>query len=119
MSVKTKDISEYLDALNAGMSSTEYFRSNSISEKDSIRIMFWAKKLFAYAASETSESMSGACYNCKYRGCVPGDTHSCCNNSLAIAFGEEHGIRNGWFFHPFNFDPVWLRYCDEFEKEEK
>ncbi len=48
----------------------------------------------------------------------PGDTHSCCSNRLAVAIGDEHGISHGWFFHPFNFDPVWLRYCDGFEEME-
>lgn len=26
-----------------------------------------------------------------------------------------HGIRNGWFIWPVNFDPVWLERCDGFE----
>jgi hypothetical protein len=28
--------------------------------------------------------------------------------------GNSHGIARGWFFHPFNFDPVWLIKCDGF-----
>lgn len=119
MSIKTEDISNYLDALITGMNSTEYFRSNNISGKDSIDIMFNAKKLLAYASLDAGKSMRGACYDCIHRGTIPGDAHSCCHNILAIAFGEEHGIRNGWFFHPFNFDPIWLRYCDGFEAKKK
>ena len=25
-----------------------------------------------------------------------------------------HGIQNGWFVWPVNFDPVWLEHCDGF-----
>lgn len=28
--------------------------------------------------------------------------------------GNAHGIRSGWFQHPFNFDPVWLESCTGF-----
>ena len=73
------------------------------------------------------------CYKCKYRGTVPGDAHSCCkypgNNTdmVAIFMGgsnenasklnikaNAHGVRNGWFMWPINFDPVWLENCDGF-----
>lgn len=27
---------------------------------------------------------------------------------------DDHGARNGWFFWPFNFDPVWLDECGGF-----
>ena len=29
---------------------------------------------------------------------------------------SPHGIRNGWFIFPLNFDPVWLLNCDGFTK---
>ena len=32
--------------------------------------------------------------------------------------GNEHAIRHGWFNWPFNFDPLWLKSCDGFEKTE-
>ena len=32
--------------------------------------------------------------------------------------GNPHGIRNGWFNWPFNFDPIWLEKCDGFTKPE-
>lgn len=32
--------------------------------------------------------------------------------------GNEHGISQGWFTWPFNFDPTWLEACDGFEEEE-
>lgn len=88
-----------------------------------------------------------ACYSCKYRRDCPGSAHSKCahpknqedledslQNVLAIlgsvgrgsgvlsgglnVVGHPHGIRNGWFNYPFNFDPVWLEECDGFELKE-
>ncbi len=32
---------------------------------------------------------------------------------------NDHGIRNGWFVWPVNFDPVWLEHCDGFSMHEK
>jgi len=88
------------------------------------------------------------CYDCKWRGNLVGDTHSCCKHPkngvitdnpigqlLAIlssahridpfqiegglnVVGNLHGIKNGWFNHPFNFDPTWLESCDGFEVKE-
>ena len=85
--------------------------------------------------------MSGPnCYDCIYRGNVPGDAHSTCHHpeiknkndnefgalvqmvsggfvdaarKLKIK-GNSHGIRSGWFFWPANFDPVWLENCEGF-----
>ncbi len=89
------------------------------------------------------------CYKCKHRGSLPGSAHSRCKHPsvgavddplaqmLAIfagvgraapiqadaslnVKGHPHGIRNGWFNWPFNFDPTWLQSCDGFmPKEEK
>ena len=84
------------------------------------------------------------CYECKYRGTVAGSAHSCCNHPkckkieldgvlglLAISGGlppietglnikaNLTGIRGGWFFHPFNFDPVWLEECNGFKNKLK
>jgi hypothetical protein len=85
------------------------------------------------------------CYECKHRRDLPGDSHSACahpafadaNNSFAKVLatfasvgrlapvnvraegcnvvGHPHGIRMGWFNHPFNFDPTWLQSCTGFE----
>ena len=94
--------------------------------------------------------MKANCYECKHRGNVPGDRHSCCNhpsvqvakddpmgqqlatlagvglvspinaksNELNIK-GSPHGIKEGWFNWPWNFDPIWLENCDGFEQKEK
>jgi len=59
------------------------------------------------------------CYKCKFRRNVPGDAHSQCINKYAKVKGHETGIRGGWFFHPFNFDPRWLINCDGFEEQDK
>ncbi len=96
------------------------------------------------------EKMKPNCYECKYRGSVPGDAHSCCNhpafkqekedpfmNVMAIfasagrvqpiqlnsvdgimVKGNAHGIRSGWFNHPWNFDPTWLEECNGFIPKE-
>jgi hypothetical protein len=86
--------------------------------------------------------MKPDCYECKYRGNVPGDAHSCCehpsisvsplteliallgaggpsvSSSLNIE-ADPHGIRSGWFCWPINFDPVWLISCDGFKEKDK
>jgi hypothetical protein len=89
------------------------------------------------------------CYECQYRGAIPGDCHSCCKHPsfgkiaedpmgqlLTILSsakriapiqiegtgitvkGNPHGIKKGWFNHPFNFDPVWLIECSGFKEKE-
>lgn len=37
------------------------------------------------------------------------------NRALAIT-ANPHGVKNGWFSWPFNFDPVWLESCSGFER---
>lgn len=83
------------------------------------------------------ENTKANCYNCKYRGSVPGDCHSSChypgNDTGILSFfssvnrenamklnikGNPHGIKNGWFMWPVNFDPVWLENCDGFEAKQ-
>jgi hypothetical protein len=55
------------------------------------------------------------CYKCEHRCNVPGDCHSACKNWKVNVRGAIHGVRNGWFCWPFDFDPVWLESCDGFE----
>jgi hypothetical protein len=59
------------------------------------------------------------CYDCVHRRDVPGDAHSACANHAAVVTGDRHGVREGWFFWPINFDPVWLRSCDGFAPKEQ
>jgi len=82
--------------------------------------------------------MKANCYECQHRGTVPGDAHSrCCypglksllsdmlssDNTLIMrklnVQGDPHGIKSGWFFWPYNFDPVWLENCDGFTSKEE
>lgn len=86
--------------------------------------------------------MKANCYKCQYRGTIPGDTHSCCKhpalgekqdlfnllegimsgiaqkaaNELQI-MADKHGIQNGWFMWPANFDPAWLTNCNGFTEK--
>ena len=86
------------------------------------------------------------CYKCKWRRDIPGDAHSSCEHPQAAfarddptaglratlatvarvepiqadalnVAGHPHGIKNGWFCWPWNFDPTWLLNCDGFEKK--
>ena len=82
------------------------------------------------------------CYNCIYRGTIPGDAHSRCNHpkvkidknefsAMVDVFagktreaakeldirGNALGIRRGWFMWPANFDPVWLENCNGFKNK--
>ncbi len=85
------------------------------------------------------------CYECKHRDGVPGSAHSRCRhprvdiikgplaeiltimgpragsifsqvNPLGVS-GNAHGIRQGWFNWPYNYDPTWLESCNGFEVE--
>ena len=76
------------------------------------------------------------CYECKHRRTLTYSAHSECKHPaldgkgaiLAIAAimaggrfrpfnltGSAHGMRNGWFSWPLDFDPIWLKTCDAFE----
>lgn len=110
---------EYVNMLIRNRDAAAASLNRNYSEDERLMILMNAKKLFAYAAAEEMQPMCGACYTCKYRGTIPGDAHSCCKNPFAVAIGDESGVKRGWFMHPFNFDPVWLCYCDGYEKKEE
>lgn len=58
------------------------------------------------------------CYKCEFRRSIPGDCHTQCTNPDPEMTGSEHGIQNGWFFYPFNFDPIWkTKECDNFKEK--
>lgn len=86
--------------------------------------------------------MKPNCFDCQYRRNIPGDVHSECvhpaitssdrilapiffmsgRQDIGIAkrlnvLGDQHGIKNGWFLWPLNFDPTWLITCDGFKKK--
>lgn len=61
--------------------------------------------------------MKPNCYDCKFRKDIPGDAHIGCLNTAAHVEGNPHGIRHGWFYWPWNFDPTWLVSCDGFAEK--
>ena len=82
-----------------------------------------------------SDPSNPLCYSCKFRGTVPGSAHSMCNispdtsmvDSLLVGMtgtdgvtvkGNPHGVKNGWFMWPVDFDPVWLENCEGYENKD-
>ena len=63
------------------------------------------------------------CWSCKFRGTVPCSAHISCNfkwrdSELDPPKADLHGIRNGWYFFPLNFDPVWQNEkCTAYQKK--
>jgi hypothetical protein len=64
------------------------------------------------------------CYECKHKKLIPGNAHIRCDfawkdkQTGEIPVGDTHGVMMGWFFFPFNFDPVWgPEECVGFNKE--
>lgn len=65
---------------------------------------------------------SPKCYSCRYKRNVPGDAHIQCVKPDPGMIGDPHGIKNGWFMYPVNFDPIWMakecsKYCSVNESE--
>lgn len=45
---------------------------------------------------------------CIHKRTVPGNCHvRCAYPDSSNVTGDPHGIKNGWFFYPFLFDPIW------------
>lgn len=60
------------------------------------------------------------CYECKHRRSIPGNAHIQCVNPDPLMQANRIAVRNGWFFYPLNFDPVWRQAeCANFEQEPK
>ena len=74
-----------------------------------------AKENLADKNNETYKKSN--CYECTHRREIPGDAHSQCTNPDPTMKGNEYGIRQGWFFYPYNYDPVWMtKECNNFCK---
>ena len=59
------------------------------------------------------------CWNCIHKCTVPGNCHIKCDKPDLSMTGNAHGIKNGWFFYPFNFDPTWAtKECSNFKNKE-
>jgi len=60
------------------------------------------------------------CYNCAYKGEIPGDAHIRCKFNWAKSKiippkAHEQGIRKGWYNFPLNYDPAWqIGECEAF-----
>jgi hypothetical protein len=62
-------------------------------------------------------TMQNECFCCTYRRNVPYNAHILCTNPDEKMIGEEHGIKNGWFYYPLLFDPAWkLKKCRNFKE---
>lgn len=56
------------------------------------------------------------CFSCIHKRNIPGNCHISCVNPDPKMKGNLHGIRNGWFSYPHNFDPVWMeKECSNFK----
>ena len=63
--------------------------------------------------------VSTDCRKCKYVRSILGDCHVRCAKPDHQMRGERHGIVNGWFFYPLNFDPCWMtKECFNYEEKE-
>ena len=88
------------------------------------------------------------CYQCQFKGEVPGSAHSSCGLIKAMLKGipdhkvasietmimlgvaklstededlidlDPHGVKNGWANWPLDFDPVWVNKCNGFTEKE-
>lgn len=59
------------------------------------------------------------CYSCTHKKEVPGNCHIKCNKPDKNMVGDSHGIKNGWFYYPFLFDPVWKKkLCENYQNHE-
>lgn len=59
------------------------------------------------------------CFTCRFKRSVPGNCHIKCVKPAQIVAetGNAHGIRNGWFFYPFLYDPTWKTVeCPHYEQ---
>lgn len=92
--------------------------SEQYSKEESKNIYLLMKYIIARNHKELGISNTPDCRKCKHMISLPMTHHIACNSNCAVALGKEHGIKNGWFCYPFNFDPIWLDYCDNFESRD-
>ena len=58
------------------------------------------------------------CHQCIYKQPVPGDAHIACSNPDPQVRGDVGGVRNGWFYYPIVFDPIWMiTECRNFKEK--
>lgn len=60
--------------------------------------------------------MINDCWHCKHSREILWDCHLTCAKPDPNMKGDEHGVANGWFFYPWNYDPIWMTVkCANFE----
>jgi len=71
-------------------------------------------------SQDAIRKITDECYSCIHRRTIPGDEHTQCAKPDPNMTGNPHGIKNGWFMYPYNFDPMWkTKLCDNYEKREE
>ena len=66
--------------------------------------------------TNTKRTPTNECYSCKNRRTIAGDCHSNCTKPDKFMTANKHGIANGWFNYPWNFDPIWkTKVCENYE----
>ena len=59
------------------------------------------------------------CWSCQNKRTVSGNCHIKCANPDPDMTGNEHGKKNGWFYYPSCFDPVWkTKLCSNYDQKE-
>jgi len=69
-------------------------------------------------AEETNDPLSGLMAILASVGRTPPQVST---QAIAAKFeikANPHGIRQGWFNWPWNFDPTWLENCNAYEPNE-
>lgn len=58
------------------------------------------------------------CWNCTHRRQLVSSAHILCGKPDPKMRGNTYGIRNGWFYYPISFQPIWKeKLCDNFEPD--
>ena len=75
--------------------------------------------LFSYGCKPGNgnyNDLKTKCNNCTHIRSIPGSCHVLCSKVDLSIEGSRHGIKNGWFMYPFNFDPIWrTNECKNYE----
>ena len=103
---------------------TDYYRDVYLKAMELLKLLLdTMEKHFPKPKAEASISARDYsktkpdCYKCSNRNTVLGSCHSECTERKAVVIGDPHGIKSGWFFWPYNFDPCWLVSCDSFKQK--
>lgn len=86
------------------------------SSEDVLQIFIMIKQISAELLMQQGKAKVPDCQKCKFKtNGLSGSHHIGCTCVYAVVRGSEHGIKNGWFQYPFDFDQIWLTYCDSFQ----